>query len=561
METLFIYFLKSSGLLVAFYLAYYFLLKKETFFNSNRWYLLIGLVTSALLPLVTFEKIKLIETNNDNSIPTLSSSSQSVGDLTITNEVVINWYSIGFWVYIGIATVLLLKISFELFQVFKTLKNKPITKQANFNYVDIDEVVAPFSFFKYIVFNSKLYSSVELASILEHEKVHSSQVHSLDVLVASVFQVVFWFNPILYLYKKSIIQNLEFIADSKAIAQFEDKKRYQMTLLKVVSYQNCLPITNHFYQSLIKKRIIMLNKNQSKKQNAWKYSVIIPALIAFVLFFQVTVVAQEKFKEIKESDGRTVNAKAKIIEINFDKNSTVKDFEEATSAFKKEQNVDLKFSNFKRNSKGELIEITIKFDNNKGTNGVKEIKSDEPIKPFMFESKTYANGKMKVGFAHDLNEVDTPASPSVPSVPSLKTPPSPPTTPSPPKKGKKQVYISSPKEKEDVRLAIVEAKKAVEASKNDIKKSKIEVEKSRKETERSIKYVEEHKSEIENAEKIIAEHIEEIEQSKKEIAESSKQFAEAKKQIADDRKQLDEKKESKIRDRIRNAYEEDKKLN
>ena len=42
----------------------------------------------------------------------------------------------------------------------------------------------------------------------------------------------------------------------------------------------------------------MLNKNQSKKWNSWKYALVVPALIAFVILFQIEVVAQEKVKEI-----------------------------------------------------------------------------------------------------------------------------------------------------------------------------------------------------------------------------------------------------------------------
>jgi hypothetical protein len=50
------YILKSSALLAVFYLAYQFLVQKETFFNTNRWFLLSGLFASLLLPLVTIKK-------------------------------------------------------------------------------------------------------------------------------------------------------------------------------------------------------------------------------------------------------------------------------------------------------------------------------------------------------------------------------------------------------------------------------------------------------------------------------------------------------------------------
>jgi hypothetical protein len=83
------------------------------------------------------------------------------------------------------------------------------------------------------------------------------------------------------------LQNLEFIADSEALKNISDKRAYQITLLKVTTHDNCVAITNHFYQSLIKKRIVMLNKNQSKQSNAWKYFLIGQVLAAFLFYFQV----------------------------------------------------------------------------------------------------------------------------------------------------------------------------------------------------------------------------------------------------------------------------------
>ncbi|MGM8363446.1 M56 family metallopeptidase [Flavobacterium sp. ARAG 55.4] len=155
-----------------------------------------------------------------------------------------------------------------------------------------------------------------MENILEHEKVHSSQNHSVDVLVARMFCIAFWFNPLIWLYKKVMVQNLEFIADREASKNISDKKAYQLTLLKITRQENCVSITNHFYQSLIKKRIIMLNQNQSKKWNSWKYITVFPALIAFVFLFQIKIVAQEKEvpKQEKETKSESDDLKPSKIE-------------------------------------------------------------------------------------------------------------------------------------------------------------------------------------------------------------------------------------------------------
>ncbi len=188
----------------------------------------------------------------------------------------INWYLVIGIVYsIGILGFLL-KLAFDFYSLSKVLKGKSIQKQADFQFIDVTENLAPFSYFNSIVYNSSLYSETELESILEHEKVHSTQNHTIDVLITRFFCVVFGSIRCIWLYKKAILQNLEFIADSEASKRLSDKKAYQLALVKITTQENCVALTNHFYQSLIKKRIVMLNKNQSKKRNSWKYALVLP---------------------------------------------------------------------------------------------------------------------------------------------------------------------------------------------------------------------------------------------------------------------------------------------
>ncbi|MBG6110051.1 hypothetical protein H4V97_000282 [Flavobacterium sp. CG_23.5] len=290
MEAVAIYFLKSSGLLLLFFMAYNFLLRKETFFTTNRRFLLAGLLTATILPIVVYTKIIWVA-------PTpITSDWSSLPIRTVTEENHTEEY-----IYLGLALTycigalaLLTKFGFDFYSLRKIFKGKTVAHQANYKFIDTTENLAPFSFFSTIVYNSALYNATELENIIAHEKVHSQQNHSLDVLIAQLFCILFWFNPFIWLYKKAMLQNLEFIADGEASKKIADKKSYQITLLKITTQENCIPITNHFYQSLIKKRIVMLNKNRSNKRNSWKYALVLPALVAFMCLFQVEVVAQEK---------------------------------------------------------------------------------------------------------------------------------------------------------------------------------------------------------------------------------------------------------------------------
>nr|WP_315250289.1 M56 family metallopeptidase [uncultured Flavobacterium sp.] len=300
METLFIYIAKSSGLIGLFYIAYYFLMRKETFFTANRWFLLAGLFTSVILPWIVFTTIVWVE-----PAPTDFDWSKLPMRPVQEESFEINWYLVLAIAYIIGIALLLAQFARDFYNLNRVLKGKTAHQQADHKFIDLKENIAPFSYFNTIVYNSSLYSEAEMESILEHEKVHSEQYHTIDVLITRFFCIVFWFNPCMWLYKKAILQNLEFIADSEAAKNISDKKAYQLTLLKITTHQNCVVLTNHFYQSLIKKRIVMLNKNQSKKWNLWKYAVVFPLLGAFLFFFQVKVVAQEKANPKQENETKS----------------------------------------------------------------------------------------------------------------------------------------------------------------------------------------------------------------------------------------------------------------
>jgi len=390
MEALFIFIAKSGGLLVLFYCAYYFLLRKETFFSSNRWFLLAGLVTSVVLPFVVYTKTVWVDptpvlaNNFQINIPQANAATPFTIDWNLTLLAV---YAIGF-------LALVIKFAVDFYSLNSVLKGKKVKQQADFKFVDINENIAPFSYFDYIVYNSSLYSASELESILEHEKVHSEQNHTIDVLVSRIFCVLFWFNPIIWLYKKAILQNLEFIADNEAAQKISDKKAYQYTLLKITTHENCVAITNHFYQSLIKKRIIMLNKKQSKKRNSWKFYVILPALVAFVLLFQVEVIAKEKQQIIKDLSGEIKSVDVYKIK----KNATDAELKEIKEKLKSIHNIVFEVSDIKRNAENDLTSLKIDIKNGDQISQSIQTGGTQPIKDFGIIVTTDKDGNKKVGF-------------------------------------------------------------------------------------------------------------------------------------------------------------------
>ena len=379
MEPIILYFIKSGALIVLFLTAYYFFLRKETFFKSNRWFLLFGLVISVLLPVVTFKKTVWVEpapiaayTPASDMVPVYA---YQAGDgpaeafVTVVPEKTfeIDWFWVGLAVYALGILALLVKFALDYYALKKVLKGKDVYQQEDYKFVNVKDNIAPFSYFNYIVYNPELYSQVEMENILEHEKVHCSQNHTIDVLIARVFCIAFWWNPFVWLYKKAIVQNLEFIADSDAFKNISDKKAYQFTLLKITTHESCVAISNHFFQSLIKKRIVMLNKNQSKRWNSWKYAIIVPALAVFMWQFQVKVVAQEKQANIVQ------NEPLSGMEMNITASTTDQELDEKVKLFKEKFGASLKFSKVKRNGKGEIISLKAVLKTKKSSESVYQV--------------------------------------------------------------------------------------------------------------------------------------------------------------------------------------------
>ncbi|MDQ6472972.1 M56 family metallopeptidase [Flavobacterium sp. LHD-80] len=452
MEALFTFIIKSGSLIALFYFAYYFLLRKETFFTSNRYFLLAGLITSVILPFIIYTKVVWIDPAPIIYSPIVQTASLSHDYVSTYNQLPaveeetfeINWNLVSLAIYaIGFATFML-KFAIDFYSLNSVLKGKNVKQQEDFKFVDVTENIAPFSYFDYIVYNSSLYSEAELQSILEHEKVHSDQHHTVDVIISRIFCILFWFNPIIWLYKKAILQNLEFIADKEASKKLSDKKAYQYTLLKITTHETCVAITNHFYQSLIKKRIVMLNKNQSKKWNYWKYYAVIPALAAFVFLFQIKTIAQEK-KALAEKTVATQNQDPEVFKIT--KSTTDQELKDLATKLKSEHNVDVTISDLERNSKNEITGIKIQIIKENGKKQILQVNSSEAIKECNIVLNTNDNGTKNITLVNgetittptmvktqnvvitdfknsdDAPEApDAPAPPSAPSAPGMVAP-------------------------------------------------------------------------------------------------------------------------------------------
>ncbi len=352
-------------------------LQRETFFESNRWFLLLGLIISFAIPFII---IPIYITAEPSQLQNIIIPSESLPVVINENpfdilQFVTLLYLAGvvfffgrFMLHIGSLGVLL----------FKNEKSK----NGRYTFVKTISNASPFSFFNWIVYNPNLFSEIELQQIITHEKVHARHYHSIDILLTQLSSIVFWFNPFIWLYKKELQQNLEFIADQTTQSKSDCNKNYQHLLLKTSASNYQMALTNNFYNSLIKKRIIMLHKSRSKKRNLLKFTFILPLLALFIMSFNTKEIILENSNEIIAN--KTLE-EGDIEEVIITKDFTDVDFKKAKEQFAK-LGVILKFSGIKRNKDNEIIAIKTEFKTPEGHSGnaAQKGKENKPITPFSF---------------------------------------------------------------------------------------------------------------------------------------------------------------------------------
>ena len=365
------YLLKASAILALFLIVYQTFLKNETFFRGNRYFLLGGIGAALLLPLVTIREEVAIPLQALGQAPSPAPAWQEPAGVA-WDTLLLGGYLLG-------AGVLLFGLLRQLVKLRHLIKQGSKRRQNGLVLVRSQRIAAPFSFFRYVFYNPQAHDPSELAQILEHEKAHARQWHSLDVLLGRATAILLWANPLAWWYQKSLQQNLEYLADAQAACQVPSVKAYQYTLLKVSGNTPAPVLANSFYQSPIKKRIAMLHQNPSKTIHLLKYLVILPALAGFLMAFNTETVY---VPEEGTATAHTLSAE-KTIEVTIDKGTTDAELAKLKRELA-EDGIDFSYTTV-RNEAGEIVNLSFningKAENGNPFSGNYNSDSEEPIKP------------------------------------------------------------------------------------------------------------------------------------------------------------------------------------
>ena len=282
----------NVGLLV-FYLLYRGLLARDTFLGMRRLYWWAAWVLAFLYPLVELGVWGRTETPLQVVMADYAEAMTVVVSAVAPEEAATwSWQDGVALLWAAGASALLLRMLVQLAVVCRLARRGRKVEWHGVRVLAVEGDNVPFSFFRWIFVQPGNHSEGELEEILAHEQAHVRQWHSLDVVVSELLCCLFWFNPAVWLAKRCVRQNLEFLADRAVVHSGFDRKNYQYHLLRLSYGVNIGQIVNNFNVSPLKKRIMMMNKKKSRHAGALKYALLLPVAGLLVLSANAEAVAE-----------------------------------------------------------------------------------------------------------------------------------------------------------------------------------------------------------------------------------------------------------------------------
>ncbi|MFD0751540.1 M56 family metallopeptidase [Mucilaginibacter calamicampi] len=299
--------IKVNIALVLFCLGYYLVLRKLTFYTLNRAYLVTGILVSSMYPFIDLSVFAQRHQDIVAPVQNVIIVWQAPARHFIQQAAYWKWLELLFWTG---AVLFALRLLFQLTSLYKIYNRSTPTSINGQNIRVVKGDISPFSFWKSIYVNPEKLSATDLKNVLAHEQVHVDEWHTLDILLTEISVIFYWFNPGIWMMKRAVRENIEFITDRKILLKGMDSKAYQYSLLNITFNQPAPAITSNFNFSTLKKRIMMMNAKRSSKITLTRYAFLVPlvmvSLFAFSLSKAETVKTNPAFKAVADAV-KTIN--------------------------------------------------------------------------------------------------------------------------------------------------------------------------------------------------------------------------------------------------------------
>lgn len=291
----FAYLLKVNVAFVLFYAFYRLFFYKDTFFKLRRAILLAFFGLALFYPLLNIqdwvrqqEPIADVIYMYSAMLPEATAKADAAAS--------VDWYgwllgSLGF-IYWGIVAFLCGRFLVQLSSILWLAHTSERVVIHETPVYALRKAAGPFSFFRMVFLHPESHSDKETDEILTHECTHVSQWHSIDVILSELMCMACWFNPFVWLLKREVRHNLEYLADNTVIQSGYDSKSYQYHLLGLAHHQSVTTLYNSFNVLHLKNRIMMMNKKRSPGIVRTKYLIFIPLVGILMLLSNIEAVAR-----------------------------------------------------------------------------------------------------------------------------------------------------------------------------------------------------------------------------------------------------------------------------
>ena len=287
MLPLFIYILKAilvSGILLGYY---WIGLRNTRFHYYNRFYLVVTVLLSLVLPLLDLQWFSFSTTESAPVQQVVEFIYQSEG--IIPENQGLSWDQILVLSLSLISAILLVLFVIGVLKVYLLKSKGKVTVMERFDFIETALDEAPFSFFRNLFWREGLPVHDETGQrMLKHELTHIEQYHSYDKLFVAFTTYLFWMNPFYWLIRKELEVVHEFIADEEAVAG-EDAAALAEMLLKAHYHSNSLSVGQSFFYSSIKRRIIMLTSSKKVSYSYVRRILVLPVALAIVALLSFTI--------------------------------------------------------------------------------------------------------------------------------------------------------------------------------------------------------------------------------------------------------------------------------
>ena len=298
------YFIKVNVAIALFYAFYRLFFYKDTFFYWRRTVLLCFFVVSLLYPFLNIQN--WIKEHEPMVAMADLYTAIVLPEQTVyaTQNIPINWQELicQILIYAYWSGVFILVIRF-LIQLGSIIRLHISCSKKSLLGTDVhilNKKAGPFSFFHWIFLYPTSHTESEISEIITHEATHARQYHSVDVIISELMCILCWFNPFVWLMKREVRGNLEYMADHKVLETGHDSKSYQYHLLGLAHHKAAANISNSFNVLPLKNRIKMMNKRRTKEIGRTKYFMFLPLAALLMIISNIEMVARTTKEFAKE---------------------------------------------------------------------------------------------------------------------------------------------------------------------------------------------------------------------------------------------------------------------